>query len=189
MGSHAVGKGAGVHHLRSMGRAHHLRRERSHVGRLPVQAGFRRHRDPLHRCMGLCTVPAAVCPVHTSDAARAGRYASTCPSICNLSNVEMITLDVNIPPDCNLSNAETLIERCCERENLTVTLKGTLVQYPGCVHWHVKQGKERGTLEITLWPQARRLWFKMSDGRAADWIEPTMRSLYETLENKFKEST
>jgi hypothetical protein len=62
------------------------------------------------------------------------------------------------------------VDEACERAGLTVTLRGTLAAYPGCVHWHVKKGREAGTLEITWWPKTGQLWFKIADNRNGHWI-------------------
>jgi hypothetical protein len=64
-----------------------------------------------------------------------------------------------------------------------VTLCGTLKQYPGCVHWHLKHGADKGTLEITLWRAQRRVWFKVSSNRSAKWIELTMNNLKACIES------
>lgn len=83
----------------------------------------------------------------------------------------MVEYDIQIPESSALAAMADIVERACAREGLTVTSKGTLAQYSGCVHWHVRSGRERGTLEITWWEKRRRLWFKVAAGRAGDWIE------------------
>jgi hypothetical protein len=60
------------------------------------------------------------------------------------------TEEIAVPPDAQLLGAEEVIERCCEAAGLHVTMKGTVAAYPGSVHWHLKRGKEPGTLEVTL---------------------------------------
>ena len=54
---------------------------------------------------------------------------------------------------------------------LHVAMKGTLASYPGCVHWHYKKQREKGTLELTLLPGGRRIWASVHSGRKASWIE------------------
>jgi hypothetical protein len=54
---------------------------------------------------------------------------------------------------------------------LTVTMRGSLKSCPGSTHWHLKRGCGRGTLEITWWPQRRKLWIKIQAGRTAAWID------------------
>jgi hypothetical protein len=89
----------------------------------------------------------------------------------------MQEVEIPLPPDIPLSKVTTIIESCCIGEELWQTLKGTLKQYPGSVHWHYKRGKESGTLEITYWPERRRIWFKVSPGRRGGWIEETIQRL------------
>jgi len=43
-------------------------------------------------------------------------------------------------PDASIEH----IERLCQAQGLSITMK--------TIHWHLKKGKERGTLEITQWP-------------------------------------
>ena len=83
----------------------------------------------------------------------------------------MLEIIIAVPAGARLAGMEHDIESACRAEGLRQTLKGTLAQYPGCVHWHVKQGRERGTLEITFWPAERRLWFKVAEGRRGEWME------------------
>jgi len=69
-------------------------------------------------------------------------------------------------------------------EGLSVNLKGSLAKYPGCIHWHLKRDGQRGTLEITVWVSARRIWFSIQTGRTGAWIEETTVRLKEDLERK-----
>ncbi len=94
----------------------------------------------------------------------------------------MIEIEVIVPVQADLAQAEQLIEQCCAAEGLLISLKGSLASYPGCIHWHYKQGTQRGTLEITLWPKAGRIWFSVHSGRTAAWIEEAVARLKETLE-------
>jgi hypothetical protein len=54
---------------------------------------------------------------------------------------------------------------------LVVSMRGALKSFPGSTHWHVKRGRERGTLEATWWPQRRKLWIKVQARRTAPWID------------------
>jgi hypothetical protein len=58
-----------------------------------------------------------------------------------------------------------------------VALRTTLAKFPGCVHWHLKLGREPGTLEVTFWPDAGRLWFTVHERRGGRWIEGKMKEL------------
>ena len=63
--------------------------------------------------------------------------------------------------------AISLIDAAIAQHGLITTMKGTLKTYPGCTHWHCKLGREKGTLEITLWPAKRKAWFKVQSARCA----------------------
>jgi hypothetical protein len=76
------------------------------------------------------------------------------------------------------------IERAVQYCNLRITLKGTLKQFAGCIHWHLKKGSERGTLELTLWPEQQRLWVTIQEGRKAGWIAAAAHSLIDALKGK-----
>jgi hypothetical protein len=78
--------------------------------------------------------------------------------------------------------SERAIDRLCIVHGLSVTTKTTLSKHPGSVHWHLKRGRERGTLEVTLWPSAKRLWFSMQDGRKGEWVMETAGLLKQQLE-------
>lgn len=89
----------------------------------------------------------------------------------------MLEIEAHVAPDADLTRAEASIEAACAAEGLRLTLKGTLKKYPGCIHWHYKKDLQPGTLEITLWPQARRLWFKVAAGRTGAWIDEILARL------------
>src|SRR5215212_7643847 len=94
----------------------------------------------------------------------------------------MITQELTIPPAADLATVVARVEACCAAVGLRLTRKGPQAQYPGCVHWHYKQGAQPGTLEITLWPAARRLWFPLRAGRAAPWITDLLAQLGPAIE-------
>ena len=98
-------------------------------------------------------------------------------------NSRMIETDVRLPPLFSPALVPHLVAQSCAGEGLTLTLKGTLKQYPNCLHWHYKKGKEPGTLEITWWEQENRLWFKVSAGRRGEWIEETIARLKLKIES------
>lgn len=93
----------------------------------------------------------------------------------------MLEIDVEPAADADDDSIIAAVERACAAEALTQTLRGALRTYPGCTHWHYKNGKAKGTLEITWWPKTRRLWFKIASGRQADWIAPCVERLRVTL--------
>lgn len=92
----------------------------------------------------------------------------------------MTNLDVDISRATG--KLDKTIEALCRAAGLSITLKGTSAKFAGSIHWHLKKGCERGTLEITLWPSQNKLWFSMQDGRAADWVMPAARELKAQLE-------
>jgi hypothetical protein len=94
----------------------------------------------------------------------------------------MIEIDVDIPATLERATIPALVEQECRDEHLSIAERTTLAAYPGCVHWHLKRGKERGTLEITWWERTDRLWFKVASNRTAPWIEPTIARLKARLE-------
>ncbi len=94
----------------------------------------------------------------------------------------MTEIELTVPLQMDLSQAEQIIEQCCMVEGLSVNLKGSLAKYPGCIHWHFKRDSQRGTLEITLWASARRIWFSIHTGRTGAWIEETLFRLKQDLE-------
>jgi hypothetical protein len=83
----------------------------------------------------------------------------------------MQEVEFTIPRRCDLANAARLIEEVCSGLGLNLAMKGTLATYPGCVHWHYKKQKEKGTLELTLLPSDKRIWASVHTGRRAPWIE------------------
>jgi hypothetical protein len=91
------------------------------------------------------------------------------------------TITVDAPLD------EATMEDIFAAEDLRITLKSTLIKYPGCVHWHLKRGKETGTLEATLWQG--KCWFSMSMGRMALWLEPCAERMKQVLEADFERNT
>lgn len=98
----------------------------------------------------------------------------------------MTEVEFNIPPKCHLRDAEALIEATCLACGLRIAMKGTLRSYAGCVHWHLKQGDNRGTLELTLWPMRHRIWASVQDGRRAPWIEEALPRLKRAVETALR---
>ena len=93
----------------------------------------------------------------------------------------MIELDVPVPAEADLAQIEQAVDETVRGAGLRRTLKSTLATYLGSVHWHFAQPRERGTLELTWWPAQRRLWFKVSKGRVAPWIDNLLPQLQNEL--------
>jgi hypothetical protein len=95
----------------------------------------------------------------------------------------MIEIEVHIPSSLWSDSIPYLVEKLCANEGLTLTLKGTLAKYSKCLHWHYKKGKASGTLEITWWETENRLWFKVTAGRRAAWMEEAIDRLKKQIES------
>ena len=94
----------------------------------------------------------------------------------------MQEIGVSLPSEPDFEAVEQLIDRICLAEGLVCRLKSSLKKYPGSRHWHFKREGQAGVLEITLWPQARRLWFILREGRRAAWVDDMIPSLQRKLE-------
>jgi len=99
----------------------------------------------------------------------------------------MQEIDFAVPKRCELVGADRVIETICLQMGLTLTLKGSLAKYPGCIHWHYRNGKLRGTLELTLCATNRRIWAKIQAGRRADWIEEVLPTIRKGIETGLRE--
>jgi hypothetical protein len=63
------------------------------------------------------------------------------------------------------------IEDIFKKYNLTITQKTTLTTKKGSLHWHLKNGNQKGVLEVTYWIPYNRLWLEIHDNRRAAWNE------------------
>jgi hypothetical protein len=95
----------------------------------------------------------------------------------------MIEVELQIPANVSSEIVIEVVEETCISNHLTCALKGTLVNYPGCVHWHYRKDKQKGTLEITWWEVENRLWFKVAKGRTGDWIDEALPNLKKEIES------
>jgi hypothetical protein len=95
----------------------------------------------------------------------------------------MREVEINIPKIDDTDEVIRRVESVLTSHELTMRSRGTVKSYPGCIHWHWKNGKQSGTLEVTLWPAKRRLWFKVQAGRRAAWIDQLIPALKADLEN------
>jgi hypothetical protein len=97
----------------------------------------------------------------------------------------MIEVELQIPDRIETEAVIRVIEQVCASNELTCSLKGTLISYPGSVHWHFKRGRQNGTLEMTWWESEHRLWFKVAYGRADEWMLESIPQLKEQIEKMF----
>jgi hypothetical protein len=95
---------------------------------------------------------------------------------------------IALPKRLKPARVTALLDALLVEAGLHVTLRDTLRQYPGCVHWHLKRGRERGTLELTYWPAAGRVWLSVHRNRVAPWITPTIAALQQQLQERFAEA-
>jgi hypothetical protein len=91
-------------------------------------------------------------------------------------------LDLTIPATVNLTEVVPVIDHCIAQVGLTITRKEPLATYPGSIHWHLKEGKARGVLELTLWPAERRFWVSIHSNCSAPWIKATQPVLQQLIE-------
>ncbi len=89
----------------------------------------------------------------------------------------MREIAVIIPDGIDAAVVERAVERIVPELGLRVSLRGSLASFPGSLHWHLKQGRQSGTLEVTFAPRATCLWLSVHSGRDADWIDAMLRVL------------
>jgi hypothetical protein len=94
----------------------------------------------------------------------------------------MIEVELQIPDSVEPEAVIKIVEQVCVSNELTCGLKGTLVSYPGSIHWHFKRGTQKGTLEMTWWESEHRLWFKVATRRTSEWIVESIPELKEQIE-------
>ena len=98
----------------------------------------------------------------------------------------MKEIEFRVPKQCDLADAEGLVERACAERGLIVGMKGSLAAYPGCVHWHYKRPRQTGTLEITVYPKERRVWAQVQDKRKAPWIDEELPRVRRAIEKELR---
>jgi hypothetical protein len=89
----------------------------------------------------------------------------------------MVETPIVLADNAPTADIEQRAEQVCLDAGLYIARKTTLASYPGSVHWHWKQAGTPGVLELTWWPQRRRLWFAVHANRKAPWIELLMNDL------------
>jgi hypothetical protein len=77
------------------------------------------------------------------------------------------------------------IEEIITEFNLTISLKTTLSKMKGTTHYHLKLGTLKGLLELTYWPQKKRLWVEIHSNRQADWNKEMIKPFSERLAKQF----
>ena len=64
-----------------------------------------------------------------------------------------------------------------EGAGLRITLETTLAGHPGSLHFHIKRGRETGTLEFTYVASEGRAWLSYHENRYAPWIDAAVRAI------------
>ncbi len=98
----------------------------------------------------------------------------------------MREMEIPLPRNADYRLVGKTIEEICVSRGLRLTLKASLNKFSGSTHWHFKNGDERGTLEITLWPAKRRAWFSIQDGRVGAWIGEQIALLQDSFQRAFQ---
>jgi hypothetical protein len=98
---------------------------------------------------------------------------------------EIVESDIQRSGDIDSLHVMTAIEEIIDQYGLTITQKTTLTTMKGSIHYHLKQGKSRGVLEITYWPQAQQLFLEIHDNRQADWNLYIIRPMAHDLAVRF----
>jgi hypothetical protein len=96
----------------------------------------------------------------------------------------LLDIEISLPPSVDCGKIARVIDDAIAQIDLSITLRDSLKKFPDCIHWHAKNGRESGTLEITLWPREHRAWFTIYSGRAAPWIDAKMKLLEEFLHRR-----
>lgn len=96
----------------------------------------------------------------------------------------MKQIELPLPGGIEASTLVKLIDTSIQAAGLTTAMRNTLRKYPGCIHWHIANGSQAGTLELTFWPKEERAWFTIQDGRRAEWIAGKMEEIGDILQNR-----
>jgi len=73
------------------------------------------------------------------------------------------------------------IEKACKDIGLDITMRTELKSIDANAHWHLKKGKEKGVLEITLMLLTGEVILSCKDNRGGDWIEGAIYQLKKDL--------
>jgi hypothetical protein len=88
----------------------------------------------------------------------------------------METIDISLSSNHSRIAMLALIEHAITDAGLLAD-RLELRSYPGSTHWHIRRPGAKGTLELTYWPRAERLWFAIHANRRAEWIAPAINDL------------
>ena len=99
----------------------------------------------------------------------------------------MEQIEIHIDPAGIEDQLTPLLEEAIAHFGLEIRMKGTLRTYPGSQHWHIYQPGERGTLEITMLPEGKRVWLSVQSGRRAGWIADIVPQLKAWVESQYRQ--
>ncbi len=77
------------------------------------------------------------------------------------------------------------IDDSIQQFNLTISLKTTLSTKKGSIHWHLKQEKKKGVLEVTYWPKKQQIWLEIHDNRRYEWNVNVIAPLANAIAHAF----
>ena len=58
----------------------------------------------------------------------------------------MHDIEITLPPDLETDVVEERVDEAIAQSGLNVTMRDTLKKVPGCIHWHLKLGRNPETL-------------------------------------------
>jgi hypothetical protein len=79
-------------------------------------------------------------------------------------------IPIPVPQRVRHTKIPAIVVKTIRSLGLRITLHTELKSYPGSTHWHVKHPGATGTLELTWWPDKRKLWMKVHANREATWM-------------------
>jgi hypothetical protein len=100
----------------------------------------------------------------------------------------MQEFEFKVPATFDFTGAEALIESIGAAHGLGVAMKTSLASFPGSIHWHYKNKKDKGTLELTVFPRDRRIWAQVQSRRKAPWIEIILPRVQKDIEHELRRS-
>jgi hypothetical protein len=93
----------------------------------------------------------------------------------------MNNIEIDLAADADSTMVQCAVETAFSSAGLRCTMKDTLRKYPGCIHWHYKNGNRPGTLAVMYWPGQCRAWFSIQASRNAAWIEEIVQVLRKSV--------
>ncbi len=76
-------------------------------------------------------------------------------------------LEINITPKRKCT--ESSLEKLFTAMGLTITMQGVLKSIAANRHWHLKNGKQKGVLEVTLMHETGEVLLSVHDNRRGGW--------------------